>query len=135
MMHDHPGSEQHDGLSSVGQVGITVRGLAAAVPFYRDQLGLTLLFEAPGMAFFRCGELRLMLSEPESADAPQYSSIIYFRVDDIGTAHERLAARGVPFLRAPHCVHRANSVETWMAFLHDPGKNVLALMEERRVAL
>jgi predicted enzyme related to lactoylglutathione lyase len=134
MMHDHPRSEKHAVLSSVGQVGITVRHVTAAVPFYRDQLGLTFLFEAPGMAFFRCGDLRLMLSEPESADATQYSSIIYFRVDDIDTAHERLAARGVPFLRPPHCVHRANGVETWMAFLQDPGKNVLALMEERRVA-
>ncbi len=132
-MHDHPRSEKRDVLSSVGQVGITVRDVTAAVPFYRDQLGLTFLFEAPGMAFFRCGELRLMLSEPESAGATQYSFIIYFRVDDIDTAHERLSARGVPFLRAPHCVQRANGVEIWMAFFQDPTENVLALMQERRV--
>ena len=120
-------------LSSVGQIGITLRGVTAAVPFYRDQLGLTFLFEAPGMAFFRCGDVRLMLSEPESSSAAQYSSIVYFRAADIQNAHEQLAARGVPFVREPHCVHRAGSTETWMAFFRDPGQNVLALMEERSV--
>jgi predicted enzyme related to lactoylglutathione lyase len=123
----------HGQLSSVAQVGTTVRDLGQAVEFYRDRLGLTFLFNAPGMAFFQCGDLRLMLSEPEPAAPDRYASILYFRVADIDAAHRDLEQRGVSFLRPPHCVHRAPGVEVWMAFFHDPDRNVLALMQERRV--
>jgi len=78
--------------------------------------------------------VRLMLSEPESAAADRYASILYFRVEDIDAAHRDLEQRGVSFVRPPHCVHRAPGVEVWMAFFHDPDRNVLALMQERRVS-
>ena len=35
------------GLARIGQIAITVRDLPRAVAFYRDVLGMTLLFEAP----------------------------------------------------------------------------------------
>ncbi|MGO9230375.1 MAG: VOC family protein [Bryobacteraceae bacterium] len=41
-------------LSSIGQIAITISDLERAVAFYRDALGVKLLFEAPGLAFFDC---------------------------------------------------------------------------------
>ena len=56
-------------LQSVGQISIRTKDLPAAVAFYRDQLGLEFLFEAsPALAFFMCGDVRLMLTVPESAE-------------------------------------------------------------------
>ena len=44
------------GIESVGQIAIAVSDLDRAVAFYKDKLGLTLLFQAPpNLAFFDCG--------------------------------------------------------------------------------
>jgi catechol 2,3-dioxygenase-like lactoylglutathione lyase family enzyme len=40
------------GISRLGQVSINVHDLDRAIQFYRDTLGLPLLFTAGGMAFF-----------------------------------------------------------------------------------
>ena len=53
-------------IQSIGQVAIRARDLPAAVTFYRDVLGLEYLFEAGPLAFFMCGDVRLMLSPPEA---------------------------------------------------------------------
>ena len=42
----------------LAQVGLTVRNLERARNFYRDVLGLPLLFEASGMMFFQLQGLR-----------------------------------------------------------------------------
>ena len=42
-------------LGPIGQIAYTVSDVPRAVAFYRDAVGLTLLFEAPpGLAFFDC---------------------------------------------------------------------------------
>jgi methylmalonyl-CoA/ethylmalonyl-CoA epimerase len=65
---------------------------------------MTLLFRAPpGLSFFDCGGVRLMLSLPEGAEAPKGNSILYYGVDDIKAAHEVLVARGRALHRRPTC--------------------------------
>ena len=49
------------GLSAIAQVALTVHDVPRAAAFYRDTLGVPFLFEAPGMAFFQAGEVRLLL--------------------------------------------------------------------------
>jgi methylmalonyl-CoA/ethylmalonyl-CoA epimerase len=116
------------GLSNIGQIGITVRDSAKAVAFYRDVLGMELLFEMPGMGFFDCDGIRLMLSASETGET--YSSIVYFRVPDIQTAYETLREREVAFEGEPHLIARMPAHELWMAFFRDPDRNLLALMSE-----
>jgi methylmalonyl-CoA/ethylmalonyl-CoA epimerase len=54
------------GLSRITQIAVVVHDLPRAVAFYRDVLGMRLLFEAPpNLAFFDCAGVRLMLSLPE----------------------------------------------------------------------
>jgi methylmalonyl-CoA/ethylmalonyl-CoA epimerase len=123
------------GIRRIAQVAVRARDLDASVDFYRDALGLQFLFRAPpGLAFLRCGDLQIMLSAPESPDFDHPCSVLYFEVDDIGTAYRVLAERGVVFLGEPHRVHRAEDHELWMAFFRDPDDNVLALQARLPIA-
>jgi methylmalonyl-CoA/ethylmalonyl-CoA epimerase len=120
-------------LGPIGQVAMNAHDLPRAIRFYRDALGLPLLFEAPPkMAFFDCAGVRLMLSLPERAEYDHPGSILYFRVPDIEAAHRDMTARGVAFEGPPHLVARMPDHELWMTFFTDSEGNTLALMSERR---
>jgi methylmalonyl-CoA/ethylmalonyl-CoA epimerase len=121
------------GLATIGQIALTVTDVDRAIAFYRDVLGIKLLFQVPGMGFFDCAGVRLMLSGSENPDE-HYGSIIYFRVPDIREAHAELEGRGMTFEREPHMIARMASHELWMAFFRDPDRNLLALMSEVPVA-
>jgi len=119
------------GLSSIGQIGLTVTDVARAIGFYRDVLGMKLLFQMSNMGFFACDGIRLMLSAAEKPDE-HYGSVIYFKVADIRQAHATLTARGAEFEGEPHLIARMPDHELWMAFFRDPDRNLLALMSEVR---
>lgn len=119
-------------LGRVAQIHISVADLDRAVAFYRDVLGLPLLFVVPGqpMAFFQAGDVRLYLGVPE---APEFRShtVVYYEVADIDAEYARLAALGVAFLDEPHVVHRDDSGELWMAFFNDPDGHHLAITQQK----
>lgn len=117
-------------LGRIGQIAVNARDLPRAVGFYRDTLGMPFLFEAPQMAFFDCSGVRLMLGLPSARAFDHAASIIYYRVDDIRTAHVTLVERGVAFTEPPHRVARLPDHELWLAFFRDTEDNVLALMSE-----
>jgi methylmalonyl-CoA/ethylmalonyl-CoA epimerase len=119
------------GLSTIGQIAVIVHDLPRAVAFYRDTLGMRLLFEAPPkMAFFDCGGIRLMLSLPETPEYDHPSSVIYYKVDDIQQAAAVLQARDVVFDSPPHLIAQLPHADLWMAFLRDADRNPVALMSE-----
>jgi methylmalonyl-CoA/ethylmalonyl-CoA epimerase len=119
------------GVTGIGQIFITAYDLKRAIAFYRDTLGLPFLFQAPpDMAFFQCGNVRLMLGKPEKPELEHPASIIYYRVDDIQRAHRALTDRGVLFMGEPTAVHKTEQIELWLAFFHDSEQNILALMSE-----
>lgn len=119
------------GLDRIRQIALTVRDLDRAIGFYRDTLGMRFLFRAPpGLGFFDCGGVRLMLSTPESPELDHPASLLYYGVDDIGAAHEALVARGVTFESEPHVVHRTDSMELWIGFFRDSEGNLLGIMSE-----
>jgi len=115
-------------VRGIGQVAIAVVDLDRAVAFYRDVLGLTFLFQYPGMAFFGCGGVRLYLTA--QGGERMRTSILYYRVDGIREAAARLEARGVVFEQGPLVAHRDARHELWLAFFRDTEGNTLALMEE-----
>jgi methylmalonyl-CoA/ethylmalonyl-CoA epimerase len=117
-------------LSRIGQIAVNVKDLDRAVAFYRDVLGLRFLFQAPRLAFFDCGGVRLMLSPPEKPEYDHPGSILYYQVDDIRAAHAALAANGVAFEDTPHVVAPLGPKDLWMTFCHDSEGNLLALMSE-----
>lgn len=122
-------------IDSVGQVALTVRDVQRSLAFYRDALGLPFLFAPmPTLAFLTIGGVRLMLSAPEGEFTPGGGTVLYLRVADIEAEHAALAARGVPFLDAPHLIARMPDHELWMCFFRDPDGHTLALMSERPIS-
>ena len=119
-------------VTSIGQISIRVHDIDRAVVFYRDALGLDFLFDAGPLAFLTCGDVRLMLTKPETDEFDHPSSTLYFRVDDIEAARAELVERGVPFDDEPHLIARMPDHELWMTFFRDPDRNLHGLMSEVR---
>ena len=120
------------GLSQIGQIAVPVSDIERAVLFYRDTLGMRMLFRAPpDLAFFDLNGVRLMLDGPAKAQAGN-SSVIYYKVADLDSAFATLSKRGVPFEATPHLIAKMPDHELWMAFFRDPDKNLIALMSERK---
>lgn len=117
--------------SRLRQIAITCKDVERATAFYRDALGLPFLFSAPpGLSFFDCGGVRLMLSKAEGETAG--TSALYYLVDDIQATRDSLAAKGVTFVGEPHMIARMPDHELWLAEFRDSENNVMALMEEKR---
>ncbi len=117
--------------TGLGQIHISVTDLDASVRFYRDLIGLPLLFEVPGqhMAFLQCGATRLYLGRPES-DEFRSRPVLYLTVDDIQASYAEMCRRGVEFIDEPHRVHATADGELWMAFTRDPDGNHVAIMAD-----
>lgn len=122
-----------DGLHRIGQVAIPVSDVERSIAFYRDVLGMRFLFAAPpGLGFFDCGGVRLMLDAPAFAAGARAGGVVYFAVDDLDDAFATLSARGAAFEARPHLVATMADHELWMAFLRDPDGSLLGLMAEVR---
>lgn len=84
-------------LSAVAQVAQPVTDLERSIDFYRDTLGGTFIakFDPPGLAFFDCGGVRLMLDAVEGALEPP--------------AHHCTSGWTTSMSRWPSCAHGASS--------------------------
>jgi len=95
--------------------------------WYRDILELEHLYTFGTMAFFNCGDVRLMLSENDGISKDE--SIIYLKCNDIQLDYQRLKERGIKFSHAPHKIHKHDDgSEEWMAFFTDLEGRPLGLM-------
>ncbi len=125
-------SESAFALREVGQIAIPVTDVDRAIAFYQDVLGMQFLFKAPpGLGFFDCGGIRLMLDAPAAEQAGQ-GSIVYYKVDNLDEAFAALSERGVTFEADPHLIAKLPDHDLWMAFLRDPDSNLIGLMCEVR---
>lgn len=118
------------GIQKVGQVSINVRDLQRAIAFYRDVLELQYVWQTNGMAFFTCGEVRLMLGTPEDPNFDHPSSVLYYSVDDIQAAFHVLSTRGVVFHGPSHEIGKLGDIAVWMAFFTDSEGNTVAIQSE-----
>ena len=120
-------------ILGVGQVAITVQNIDRATKFYQNQLGLTYLFSAGNLVFFKSGDLRILLTLPENQKNEISNSVIYFNVTDINKSYSELLKKDVEFIDKPHLIAKIDNVETWMTFFNDSEGNLLALMSEFEV--
>ena len=117
--------------ATVTQLLIPIDDFERGVAFYRDVLGLPLLFAAPPqMAFFQCGAVRLLVGVTPVGQKVQRGSQIYFEVKDIQSIYSSLKSQGVQFKAPPHVVNRSATSEVWLAEFVDLDGNQLALMSE-----
>jgi len=118
------------GLDQIGQIAVPVSDIDRSIAFYRDILGMRFLFQAPpGLGFFDCAGVRLMLDAPAKENAGK-GSVIYYKVRELQAVYETLSSRGLIFEAKPHLVAKMPDHELWMAFFRDPDKNLMALMSE-----
>jgi len=125
-----PTMSQQVTLDRIGQIAIRALDIGRAVRFYRDTLGMRFLFEAPNLAFFDCGGVRLMLSTAESPGFDHPGSVIYYKVNDIAATYESLKKRGVEFIDQPHLIAKLEHHDVWIAAFRDQEENTLALISE-----
>jgi methylmalonyl-CoA/ethylmalonyl-CoA epimerase len=118
-------------ISRLGQIAINVHDVDRATAFYRDILGLPLLFTAGSLAFFDCAGVRLMLTRAEKPEFDHPSSILYFAVPDIASSHRQMLGNGVRFEEEPHLIAKMPTHDLWMASFRDSEENLLALMCEK----
>jgi methylmalonyl-CoA/ethylmalonyl-CoA epimerase len=119
------------GIQSIGQIAIAVSDMEEATRFYRDVLGLNLLFEAPpGLAFFDCDGVRLMLTTKQGAEDDHKTSVIYYRVPDIDAAVKALKQKGISFVREPQMTAKMEDHELWIGFVRDPDNTLIGIMAE-----
>jgi catechol-2,3-dioxygenase len=111
------------------QVGMTVSNLDAARLFYRDRLGLRLMFEANGMLFFDVGGTRLMVASDAARQRPaRPASVFYFHTSDFTAARQRLHASGAVLVGPVETVQTSASGELKLQQFEDPDGNMLAIM-------
>jgi catechol 2,3-dioxygenase-like lactoylglutathione lyase family enzyme len=118
-------------ISRLGQIAINVHDVDRATAFYRDILGLPLLFTAGSLAFFDCAGVRLMLTRAEKPEFDHPSSILYFAVPDIASSHRKMLSNEVRFEEEPHLIAKMPTHDLWMASFRDSEENLLALMCEK----
>ena len=114
----------------INHIGVAVRSIDAATPFYRDVLGMA--FEGTEVvaeqkvkvAFFSVGESRIELLEPTADDSPVAKFLekngegthhVAYEVDDLVATLARLKAAGVRLIDE---VPRCGAHGTKIAFLH-----------------
>ena len=120
--------------ATVTQLLIPVDDFERGVSFYRDVLGIPLLFSAPPqMAFFQCGAIQAARRVMAAGQKAQRGSAIYFKVQNIEGVHASLREKGVEFKTGPHVVNRSAQSKTWLTEFVDPDGNQLALMSEKTI--
>ena len=134
-------------MPSLHHTGLTVRDLDASLRFYRDLLGMEVLFEAEREGGYFCAivgypdarvrmahltfpgsEHRLEIFEyvhPEPRGDPGEPrdvgiTHVCLAVEDIQVLHGRLVAAGVAFYSEPVLVDRGASAGGWGVYLRDP---------------
>ena len=124
-------ADEGAGITKLGQIAINAHDVERAAAFYENVMGLKLLFKAPpGLAFFDCGGVRLMLSPPSKPELDHPSSILYFAVPDIQAAHAKMKSAGAKFEDEPHMIAKMPDHDLWMTFFRDSENNLLGLMSE-----
>lgn len=120
-------------LSRIRQIALPVRDTTEAKRFYRDILGLRHLFDAPpGLSFFDCGGVQLMLAGPDGQgkDGDQQHAVLFYDVADIKGTHARIRSSGAKSLEEPRVIARMNGREIWVSSVSDGQGNVVGLMSD-----
>jgi predicted enzyme related to lactoylglutathione lyase len=120
-------------LSRIRQIALPVRDTSEAKRFYRDILGLRHLFDAPpGLSFFDCGGVQLMLAGPDGQgkDGGEQHAVLFYDVADIKGTHARIESSGAKSLEEPRVIARMNGREIWVSSISDGQGNVVGLMSD-----
>lgn len=110
--------------------------LAAAREFYHDRLGLEILDENEAAIVFRCGGTHLDVTKSTTGTADSQTQASW-QVQDVRAEVAELRSRGVkvedydmPGLKTEDGI--ADLGFAWAAWIVDPGKNALGILQLKR---
>jgi catechol 2,3-dioxygenase-like lactoylglutathione lyase family enzyme len=110
------------------QIAITTSDLPRAIVFYRDVLGLPLMFETNGMAFFDVAGIRLMIAIDRKRPKSRPTSIIYFDAPNFNATVEKLRQLKLPLDGPVETVQSTAQGSLRLQQFRDPDGNALAVM-------
>jgi predicted enzyme related to lactoylglutathione lyase len=114
--------------------GFAVDDVQRAKEFYGETLGIR-TSEENGMLMLLLGGDRPTLAYPKPGHTPADYTILNFPVDDIDSAVEKLAARGVTMERYDGFEQDEKGVfrggGPYIAWFKDPAGNVLSVLQEK----
>lgn len=114
--------------------GFSVDDLEKAQAFYGEALGLR-TSEQYGLLTLHLAGGRDTLVYPKADHSPATYTILNFRVDDIESAVDDLAGRGVQFERYPGMEQDEKAINRgggpYIAWFKDPAGNILSVLQER----
>ena len=115
-------------FNGIAQVALSSADPAKLVAFYRDMLGVPVLFEAGGMTFFQTGATRFMIGPAQPGQSIGGDAIIYFEPRNWAEANAALEAAGVTFKGDATVVQQAPGRELALRAFKDPEGHTLALL-------
>ena len=111
-------------LSRIAAIMLGVRDLPQAVAFYKDKLGLKVIFQEPALALLQCGTVMLGLSPRHMNTAPLAEAVeVSFGVDNLRATHKALGEKGVVFQGEPRQVTPTD----WAVHFRDVDGHLLSL--------
>lgn len=119
-------------INGILQIGMSVKDIARATQFYRDVLGFALIMEAPTMALFDCGGVRLYLASGQGAAHGAGNASIYFRTDDIDAMQSAPKSKSATIHQPPQIIAKMPDHDLWLMWVKDSEGNLLGIMEERK---
>ncbi|SRR5690606_15322978 len=120
-------------LTGITQIALGSANPAALVAFYRDTLGLPVLFETNGMTFFQSGATRLMIGAAQPGEPIGGDTVIYFEPRDWTAAEAKLEQAGIAFLHPAQVLQQAPGRELALRAFKDPEGHTLALLGWRAI--
>jgi predicted enzyme related to lactoylglutathione lyase len=112
-------------ISGISAVMLGVRDVSAALVFYRDALGLTVIMQESALALLQSGTVMLGLSTGHLRLAPHIAGAteVVFRVENVRAAQRDLTAKGVSFLGEP----RQITAMDWASHFRDVDGHLLSI--------
>ncbi len=104
----------------VSTVMLRTSDLDRAVDFWSNQVGLALLGRHEAFAFLDAGSIQLAINQVDRSVEDHSMTEIVLEVDEISTAYQEMAERGVPFEIDPRMVTSDGARNLLAAHFYDP---------------
>jgi catechol 2,3-dioxygenase-like lactoylglutathione lyase family enzyme len=104
----------------LSNVILRVSDMESAIAFWRDLVGLELVWAGDEFAFFALGDSQLVLNQPEHYVRQESDTEVVLEVDDIAAAFAEMRDKGVPFEVEPRPVTGDGSRQLLATHFRDP---------------
>ncbi|HEX5696918.1 MAG TPA: VOC family protein [Acidimicrobiia bacterium] len=111
----------------LSNVILRVSDMESAVAFWRDRVGLHLVWAGDEFAFFAVGDSQLVLNQPEHYERQESDTEVVLEVDDMAAAFTEMREKGVPFEVDPRPVTSDGSRQLLATHFRDPDGHLASI--------